>query len=454
MSLSFTRTVVPIALIFSFRMLGLFMLIPVFSVIAMHLNYATPVLIGIALGAYGLSQGLLQLPFGMLSDKIGRKPIITVGLILFACGSLIGALTDNIYGMIIARTIQGMGAVGSVLIALTADLTSDSLRTKAMAIIGVCIGLSFALAMIISPVLASYSGLKGIFLVTMLLAIIGLALLHWAVPSPEPLPVPLAKTSAKRNWRLIINSPTLMQLNASIFIQHFLLTATFFAVPIILNIPLANGEALQTWYFYLPVMLVAFVCMIPLIILAERKKLMKLVINAAIISGILAQILLAKYNNQFICFTLLITLYFIGFNVLEACLPSLVSKHAPSDQKGFAMGVYSSAQFLGIFFGGISSGFIFQHYNTFGIFLMNAITGVLWLVLIRNLKPLNYSVQLLINLENDAPLTEDCINELRKVPGVLSVSMLENKSCINIKANKEQEESVKARIKMLTNHIQ
>ena len=272
MNYSWSKTVFPIAAIFSFRMLGLFMLIPVFTIYAENLQGATPTLIGIALGGYGLTQGLLQIPFGMLSDKFGRKPILTIGLLLFACGSLIGALTDSIYGMIIARSMQGTAAIGSVLIALLADLTPDNQRTKAMAVIGMTIGTSFSLAMIISPAITHRFGLAGIFYLTTTLAIFGIALLHLVIPNPLKERFHADSEANPFLLKSVINSPHLQRLNLGIFCQHFILTSTFFAIPMILNQQMKEGHLTQQWHFYLPLMVSSFIFMIPFIVIAEKKK--------------------------------------------------------------------------------------------------------------------------------------------------------------------------------------
>ncbi|MCC5792028.1 MAG: MFS transporter [Legionellaceae bacterium] len=434
---SWGRTVFPIALIFSFRMLGLFMLIPVFSVLALQLEQATPVLIGIALGAYGLSQGILQIPFGMLSDRYGRKPIISIGLILFALGSLAGALSTSIYGMIFARTLQGMGAIGSVLIALSADLTADEHRTKGMALIGMTIGLSFALAMMIGPPLARFFGLAGIFYFSIMLAACGLLLLWLVIPNPTR-EIFHADSETQTGLLLdVIRKPALLQLNASIFLQHLLLTTTFFAVPIILHRPLADGTMIQTWYFYLPVMLIAFLLMVPLIILAEKRQHMKRVMQGAILATLLAQLLLGYYSNLFICFSLLMTLYFTGFNVLEACLPSLISKHAPVKNKGSAMGVYSSCQFLGIFAGGFLAGILYKYYDTQGIFYANALLCLLWLAILFRFEPLAYFSTTILPLPS-ATDPEILRQELLAITGVKDVYIAPEEQVIYIKFNKQQ----------------
>lgn len=378
MKYTWSQTVFPIAAIFSFRMLGLFLLIPVFTIYAAQLESATPTLIGLALGGYGLTQGLLQIPFGMLSDKFGRKPMISLGLILFAIGSIIGALSHSIYGMIIARTIQGTGAMGSVLIALLADLTPDEQRTKAMAVIGMSIGVSFSLAMVISPVLSAYFGLAGIFYLTAILSFIGLCIIHGVIPNPS---IDLTRNDSIAIKSLIvpvIKNSQLQQLNLGIFCQHFILTATFFAVPMILKELVAQGHLSEQWHFYLPLMVVSFLLMIPFIILAEKKKWMKSIFILAVLTTALSQLLLVFYSNSWLILCALMLLYFIAFNFLEASLPSMISKQANPGSKGTAMGIYSTSQFIGLFAGGALAGILYELNGIQAIFISNALLGCLW----------------------------------------------------------------------------
>lgn len=383
MTYSWSRTAIPIAAIFSFRMLGLFLLIPVFTLYASNLQYATPALIGFALGAYGLSQGLLQIPFGMLSDKFGRKPIITFGLLLFAFGSLVGALTDSIWGMIFARILQGTGAVGSVLIALLADLTSEEQRTKAMAVIGVSIGGSFSLAMVLSPAIAAYYGLAGIFYLTLALALLGIFILHTLIPTPVHESFHKDTEANPSLFKSVISNTQLQKLNLGIFCQHFILTSTFFAVPMILRQQIESGNLTQQWHFYLPVIILSFLAMIPFIIIAEKKKKMIPLFLLAIATLSISQGLLAFYNLNWLLLCALIFVYFIAFNFLEASLPSLISKKANQNNKGTAMGIYSTCQFLGIFVGGALSGILFQWQGNQAIFAVNSLLAILWFMVER-----------------------------------------------------------------------
>lgn len=387
MNYPWSKTVFPIAAIFSFRMLGLFLLIPVFSLYAEKLDGATPILIGIALGIYGLAQGFLQMPFGLFSDKIGRKPIITLGLILFACGSLLGALTESIYGMILARTLQGTGAVGSVLIALLADLTPDKQRTKAMAVIGMTIGTSFSLAMVISPAISHRFGLAGIFYLTTFLALIGIILLHLVIPTPASEPFHRDSEANPALLKQVINDKQLQRFNAGIFCQHFILTSTFFAIPFILAKQIEQGHLTQQWHFYLPLMLCSFILMIPFIILAEKKKQMKTIFLSSVLVITLAQLLLAYSYQNWLGLCLLMLAFFIPFNILEAALPSLISKQANPKSKGTAMGIYSTSQFLGLFAGGALAGILYEWSGSQGIFMINALVGMVWFTISYSMKP-------------------------------------------------------------------
>ncbi|MCW8451991.1 MFS transporter [Legionella quinlivanii] len=381
MNYSLPKTVVPIAMLFSFRMLGLFMLIPVFSVLAVQLSGATASLIGIALGSYGLSQGILQIPFGLLSDRYGRKRMITIGLILFAAGSLWGALTHSIYGMIGARIVQGMGAIGSVLIALLADLTEDKDRTKAMAILGLTIGTSFIAAMIISPVLTHHYGLSSIFYLTFVLSLLGLTFLYTLVPTPAQESFHAESETNPQLLRTVLRDSKLQRLNAGIFFQHLVLTSTFYVVPMLLKAQIQQGNLGQQWHFYLPVLLLSFIVMLPFIYIAERMKKMRLIFLTAVGLTALAQLLLAVIPSTLPALFILIFIYFVAFNILEASLPSIISRQASKSNKGTAMGVYSTSQFLGIFTGGLLSGISYQYVGISGLFIMNTLYSLIWLLL-------------------------------------------------------------------------
>ena len=376
------KIVLPISALYACRMLGLFLLIPVFTLYAPNLKGATPALIGLALGAYGLSQGLLQIPFGMLSDRYGRKPIIILGLLLFALGSAIGAVADSMLGVIIARTLQGMGAIGSVLMALLSDLTPESKRTAAMAVIGGSIGLSFNLALVISPPLAHHHGLSGIFVITLGLVCFCLLLLKTVIPTPDKT-IPAHPITQKKRLAHVLKDPALRRLNFGILYQHAILTAMFFILPLKLQAAITTHTLSTPWHFYLITLVIAFIAAIPLILLAEKRGKNKLVFSIAIGLTGLSQLMLMQNNLSWHLFCMVIFIYFLAFNALEAMLPSMVSKQATADYKGTAMGVYSSSQFLGIFAGGSLAGLLYAHYGEIGIFMMNTCFSGLWLASTR-----------------------------------------------------------------------
>lgn len=372
-----------IASIFAFRMLGLFMLIPIFTLYAQNLHGVTHFLLGVALGAYGLTQGLLQIPFGVLSDRYGRKPLITLGLLLFATGSLLGALTHSIYGMILARILQGAGAIGSVLIALLADITHEQDRTKAMAVVGATIGLSFSIAFILSPSIANISGLSGIFYLTAILAFMGLGILYF-IPNPKlsgekPIIHP-------KQLKQVCMDPNLLRLDLGIFFQHFILVASFYILPMMVQEYVQTGVLNQAWHFYLIVIVGAFLVMIPIMLYGEKYHKVKISFIGAIAIIAATQCMLIKTNHSVIWLGMVLFLYFLAFNFLEAQLPSLVSKQAKSQTKGTALGIYSTSQFLGIFAGGILAGLVYSYAGAAGIFKLNTAVALIWLYLSGKIK--------------------------------------------------------------------
>ncbi|KTD15110.1 transporter, major facilitator family [Legionella gratiana] len=436
MKLSWSKTVFPIAAIFSFRMLGLFLLIPVFSIYAEDLQGSTPALVGFAFGIYGLAQGLMQMPFGMLSDKLGRKPMITVGLLLFACGSLIGALTHSIYGMVVARALQGTGAVGSVLIALLADLTAEEQRTKAMAVIGMTIGTSFSLAMVVSPAVTHYFGLAGIFYLTTLLALLGIILLHWIIPKPMKERFHVDSETNPTLLKHVVFNAQLQCLNFGIFCQHFILTSTFFVIPFILRKQVEQGHLTQQWHFYLPVMLLSFILMIPFIVLAEKKKRMKGVFLSSVFIITATQLSFIYMRQNWFGLCLIMLIYFIAFNILEAVLPSLISKQANPKSKGTAMGVYSTSQFLGLFLGGAVAGILFQWNGSQGIFITNAVLGIIWLIVAGAMKPNLYSATLILHYPWSEK-KEDILSQLLNTRGIIEVALAQEEGVIYLRIDKE-----------------
>jgi len=419
-------------------MLGLFMLIPVFTVYANYLDAATPTLIGLALGSYGLSQGLLQIPFGMLSDRFGRKSILTIGLLLFACGSLLGAFTDSIYGMIIARTIQGTGAIGSVLIALLADLTPDEQRTKAMAVIGVTIGLSFSLAMVISPAITHHFGLAGIFYLTAFMAVLGLLLLHLVIPTPVKEPFHIDSEANPVLFTDVLANRHLQRLNASIFSQHLILTSTFFAIPMLLQQQLQLGNLTAQWHFYLPLIIFSFVLMVPFIILAEKKRQVKKIFLCSIIITAGSQLLLAFTYQYWLSICILMFAYFVAFNILEATVPSLISKQASGSSKGTAMGIYSSCQFLGIFAGGALAGLLYQYSGARGIFLTNTIISALWLWIASAIKPNAYQATLIISIGALTIDDKQLTSVLKNIVGVIDAVVAAEEQVIYLKIDRSR----------------
>ena len=379
------RASVGLASIYGLRMLGLFIILPIFALYAEKLpGGENHFLIGIALGAYGLTQAILQIPAGWLSDRYGRKPIIYIGLLLFAIGSFVAASSDNIYWIIAGRVIQGAGAINAAVMALTADLTREQHRTKAMAMIGMTIGVTFSISMILSPLLFHSIGMSGMFMLTGVLALLSIALVKWFIPQPAITRFHSDTEASGKKLREVLRNKDLLRMDFGVFTLHAILMSVFMQVPFILR---SNGlDAQHQWQVYLPVMLIAFVLMVPPIIIAEKKAKMKPIFMAAIALAALAQIALLVWHGSVLGVAAALLLFFTAFNVLEASQPSIVSKIAPLDAKGTAMGVFSSVQFLGAFFGSAMGGLVMQQFGGNAVFIFAVAMLLLWLLVASTMQ--------------------------------------------------------------------
>lgn len=380
------RASVGLASIYGLRMLGLFLILPVFTFYAATIPGGdNQLLVGLALGAYGLTQALFQLPFGMLSDKIGRKRVIYFGLLLFALGSFIAAEADSIYMVIVGRAIQGSGAISAAITALMADLTREEHRTKAMAAIGSTIGATFALSLVLGPALNAAIGVPGIFALTAILALIGIWVVAVVVPKPHHSIFHSDAEALPAKFRDVLRNPELLRLNFGIFTLHAVQMAMFVVIPGALKTT-GNLSADHHWMVYLPVMLASFIVMVPAIIYGERKGRLKALFVAAIAVLLAAHLMLVGLTFSFDALILYLLLFFIAFNVLEASLPSLVSKIAPASAKGTALGVYNTSQSLGLFAGGLAGGYLAHTANAAAVFIFSSALVGVWLFVALTMK--------------------------------------------------------------------
>jgi MFS family permease len=424
-----------LAAVFSVRLLGLFMIYPVFAAYARGLSGANPYLIGEALGIYGLTQGLLQIPFGLLSDKVGRKIMIVCGLILFGIGSAVAALSSSIDGVIVGRAIQGAGAVGSVILALVADLTKEENRTKAMALVGVTIGASFMIAIVAGPIIASFVGVGGIFWLMVGLALAGIAITEFIVPNPPRMRVHRDAEAVPALIGAVLRDRELLRLDFGIFALHAMLTASFLVVPGLLRSTLGLPEHDQ-WMVYLPVLLASVAAMVPAIIVAEKYRRMKGVFVGAVTALAASQVMLyLGAGNLFVLLAALVV-FFSAFNVMEASLPSLITKAAPAGAKGTAMGLYSSLQFIGIFVGGVIGGFAHQTWGDAGVFVMTAAIALLWLLAAATMAQPSYLTSRLVPISGgQAGNAESLAAKLRQVPGVAEAVVIAEEKLAYLKVD-------------------
>ena len=371
-----------VSLIMSVRMLGLFMLFPVMSVYAGDYESSTPFLIGMAIGIYGLTQALLQIPFGYLSDRFGRKPILIIGLLIFLLGSIVAANTSNIIFVVIGRALQGGGAISAVLMAFLADSISEDNRAKANAFVGFQIGVAFMLSLIIGPLITSRIGLSGLFWVIGLFSIIAM-LIVFSLEQSRPINYYRLSFGALKETL----SRELITLDFSVFSLHLILASGFIVMPLLI---MENQivSMIDNWQLYLPAVLLSFIGMIPLIIISEKFKKTKYILLLSIFLLIISQIIFYISNLNFSVFLITLTIFFVAFNTVEAILPSLLSKTASSSKRGLAMGIFSTSQFLGTFIGGAIGGLIYDIYDLNSVFLFTIFVAIIWwfMVLFSPLK--------------------------------------------------------------------
>jgi MFS family permease len=380
------RATLGLAGIYGLRMLGLFIILPVFALYAEHLPGGQDhTLIGIALGAYGLTQAILQIPFGWLSDRFGRKPVIYAGLVLFALGSFIAAIGTHLYVIILGRVVQGAGAISGAVMALAADLTREEHRTKAMAIIGMTIGATFALSLIAAPVLNRALGVPGIFVMTGVLALAAMLVVYTVVPAPRESHFHSETEANPAQFGSVLQNADLLRLDYGVFALHAALMAMWVVVPFALK---NTGLAVDHhWQVYLPVLLASVVLMVPAIIYGEKKAKLRETFIAAIAVVLLSQLMLATLTTSLWGLVVSLLVFFTGFNLLEASLPSLISRVAPVAVRGTAIGVYGTVQFFGTFVGAAIGGFLSQHFGGATVFVACAVLLLVWLGIALTMKP-------------------------------------------------------------------
>ena len=424
-----------LAFLYAFRMIGLFMLLPVLSLYADQYSGSTIILVGFALGIYGLTQGLFQIPLGFLSDRFGRKPIIFIGMLIFFLGSIIAATSETMWGLIAGRALQGAGAVASTIMALLSDLTTEQSRTKAMAVIGASIGVSFAISLIAGPILANLWGISGLFWLTAILSIFALLILFFLVPTPSVLRQNAESQAVPQMFSRLLRNQELLRLNFGIAVLHFSQMAIWISVPLILE-QTFNFNREGHWIIYLTVLGFSFICMLPFMLIAEAKQKIKLVFIGAILLLTVGEIILGSGLNNHIIFLLGLFVFFMAFNLLEATLPSLISKLAPAGAKGTAMGIYSTCQFLGAFLGGISGGIITHYFGYSGVFWLAACLTILWVIFAVTMKkPLHFKTLTVQLTSEDTIVAEDYIPS---VPGVCDVVIIAEQQLAYFKIDIDQ----------------
>lgn len=422
--------------VFSLRMLGMFMVLPVLTTYGMKLSGASETLIGIAIGIYGLAQAVFQIPFGLLSDRVGRKPLIIFGLVIFCIGSIVAASTESIWGVIIGRALQGSGAIAAAVMALLSDLTREQNRTKAMAFIGISFGITFAIAMVLGPIITHAWGLHALFWAIAVLTILGIIITVAVVPSPATHILNRESSMVKGSFGKVMSNAKLLKLNFGILCLHVLLMSSFVVLPQVMEH--AGYPPGDHWRVYLITMLTSFVAVIPVIVYAEKKRHMKQVFMGCVVMLLLAEIVLWAAGLHLWAVIAGIQLFFLAFNVMEAILPSLISKESPAGYKGTAMGVYSTSQFIGVAIGGSLGGYVYGHAGASAVFLVCAAIAVVWLLVSATMTEPPYVSSLRITLSELAVKDSALQARILAQPGVAEAVVVPEEFSAYVKVDTKQ----------------
>ena len=421
-----------LSLVFAFRMLGMFMVLPVLATYGQDLIGQTPFLLGVAMGAYGLTQAFLQIPFGMLSDRFGRLPIIYLGLLIFAAGSVVAGMSDSVWGVIAGRVLQGAGAISAAVMALLSDLTREQHRTKAMAMIGISIGISFAVAMVVGPLVTRGFGLSGLFWFTAVMALLGMVIIALTVPKPTQQVQTRESGVAKAALAATLRNPALLRLDFGIFVLHALLMASFIALPLAL-VEQGNLPKEEHWWVYLIALFVGFFAMLPFIIYSEKKRQMKRVFVGAVAVLMATELFLWLFADNLTLLVIGTLAFFTAFNFLEASLPSLISKVSPAGAKGTAMGVYSTSQFLGAALGGMFGGWLFTIGGASLVFAGCAALAALWLIFAANMQEPPYVTSVRLSVTPAAMQETQWLTALSSQAGVMDAVLVAEEAAVYVK---------------------